>query len=195
MLLLVPATLSPFYVTLLNYIGLYAMVALGLVLLTGVGGLTSFGQGAFVGLGAYTTAVLSTSETLPGWIAWAGGSPWLGLVVGLLITALVAVVLGSLTLKLSGHYLPLGTIAWGISLYFLFGTMDMLGGHTGLTGIPPISLFGWELDEGREIYYLIWLFLLAGMLTTRNLLDSREGRAIRALKGGMVMAEAMGVNT
>ena len=73
--------------------------------------------------------------------------------------------------------------------------METLGGHTGLTGIPPISLFGWELDEGREIYYLIWLFLLAAMLTTRNLLDSREGRAIRALKGGMVMAEAMGVNT
>ena len=190
-----PLFLPEFTVTLLNYIGLYALVALGLVLLTGVGGLTSFGQAAFVGLGAYTSAVLSTAESLPGWLAWAGGSPWLGLVVGLLITALVAVVLGSLTLKLSGHYLPLGTIAWGISLYFLFGTMDMLGGHTGLTGIPPISLFGWELDEGREIYYLIWLFLLAGMLTTRNLLDSREGRAIRALKGGMVMAEAMGVNT
>ena len=190
-----PLFLPEFTVTLLNYIGLYALVALGLVLLTGVGGLTSFGQAAFVGLGAYTSAVLSTAESLPGWLAWAGGSPWLGLVVGLLITALVAVVLGSLTLKLSGHYLPLGTIAWGISLYFLFGTMDMLGGHTGLTGIPPISLFGWELDEGREIYYLIWLFLLAAMLTTRNLLDSREGRAIRALKGGMVMAEAMGVNT
>ena len=190
-----PFFLPEFTVTLLNYIGLYALVALGLVLLTGVGGLTSFGQAAFVGVGAYTSAVLSTAEALPGWLAWAGGSPWLGLVAGLLITALVAVVLGSLTLKLSGHYLPLGTIAWGISLYFLFGTMETLGGHTGLTGIPPISLLGWELDEGREIYYLIWLFLLAAMLTTRNLLDSREGRAIRALKGGMVMAEAMGVNT
>ena len=190
-----PFFLPEFTVTLLNYIGLYALVALGLVLLTGVGGLTSFGQAAFVGVGAYTSAVLSTSAELPAWIGWAGGSPWLGLLAGLVITALVAVVLGSLTLKLSGHYLPLGTIAWGISLYFLFGTMETLGGHTGLTGIPPISLFGWELDEGREIYYLIWLFLLAAMLTTRNLLDSREGRAIRALKGGMVMAEAMGVNT
>lgn len=191
----VPVTLSPFYVTLLNYIGLYAMVALGLVLLTGVGGLTSFGQGAFVGLGAYTTAVLTTHEALPAWLAWAGGSPWLALVIGLVLTAVVAVVLGSLTLKLSGHYLPLGTIAWGISLYFLFGTMEVLGGHTGLTGIPPISLFGWELDQGGEIFYLIWAFLLVAMLTTRNLLDSREGRAIRALKGGMVMAESMGVDT
>ena len=122
LLLLVPAILSPYYVTLLNYIGLYAMVALGLVLLTGVGGLTSFGQAAFVGLGAYTTAALTTATDLLGWLAWAGSSPWLTLVVGLLLTALVAMLIGSLTLKLSGHFLPLGTIAWGISLYFLFGT-------------------------------------------------------------------------
>ena len=195
LLLVVPAVLSPFYVTLLNYIGLYAMVALGLVLLTGVGGLTSFGQAAFVGLGAYTTAALTTATNLPGWLAWAGTSPWLTLVIGLVLTATVAVILGSLTLKLSGHFLPLGTIAWGISLYFLFGTMESLGGHTGITGVPPISLFGWVLDEGGEIYYLIWAFLLLAVFTTQNLLDSREGRAIRALKGGMVMAEAMGVNT
>jgi len=194
LLAVAPAVLPEFYVTLLNYIGLAAMVALGLVLLTGVGGLTSFGQAAFVGLGAYTTAVLTTSPDLPAWLAWAA-SPWAALVVGLLLTATVALILGSLTLRLSGHYLPLGTIAWGMSLYFLFGTMDTLGGHTGLTGIPPISLFGWELDEGRELFYLIWAFLLVAVLTTRNLLDSREGRAIRALKGGMVMAEAMGVNT
>ena len=195
LLLLVPAILSPYYVTLLNYIGLYAMVALGLVLLTGVGGLTSFGQAAFVGLGAYTTAALTTATDLPGWLAWAGSSPWLTLVVGLLLTALVAMLIGSLTLKLSGHFLPLGTIAWGISLYFLFGTMESLGGHTGISGIPAIGLLGWTLDEGGEIYYLIWAFLLVAMLTTHNLLDSREGRAIRALKGGRVMAEAMGVDT
>ena len=195
LLLVAPLVLPAFYVTLLNYIGLYAMVALGLVLLTGVGGLTSFGQGAFVGLGAYTTALLTTSAELPSWLGWAGGSPWLALLVGLVFTCVVAFLIGKLTLRLSGHYLPLATIAWGLSLYFLFGTMGFLGGHTGLTGIPPISLFGYELRQGEEVYYLIWLFVLAGVLTTSNLLDSREGRAIRALKGGMVMAEAMGVDT
>ena len=195
LVLVMPALLPSFYVTLLNYIGLYAMVALGLVLLTGVGGLTSFGQAAFVGLGAYTTAALTTAPALPGWIAWAGSSPWATLCLGLLLTVAVALILGSLTLKLSGHFLPLGTIAWGISLYFLFGTLESLGGHSGISGIPPITIFGWTLDEGGEIYYLIWAFLMLAVFTTRNLLDSREGRAIRALKGGMVMAEAMGVNT
>ena len=190
-----PAVLPPYYVTLLNYIGLYTLVVLGLVLLTGVGGMTSFGQAAFVGLGAYTSAYLTTVQDLPDWLAWAAASPWLTLLVGLILTAAVALVLGALTLKLSGHYLPLGTIAWGLSLYYLFGTLESLGGHTGVSGLPSISLFGWALDKGEKIYYLIWAILLGAMLVTQNLLDSREGRAIRALKGGQLMAESMGVNT
>jgi branched-chain amino acid transport system permease protein len=181
-----PLVLPEFHVTLLNYIGLYAIVAVGLVLLTGVGGLTSFGQAAFVGLGAYTTAWLTTTY---------GVSPWLTLLIGLVLTGVVALFLGFITLRMGGHYLPLGTIAWGISLYFLFGNVEFLGGHTGITGIPTISLFGWELKSGREFYYLIWLVVLLAIVSIRNLLDSREGRAIRALKGGAVMAEAMGVNT
>ncbi len=195
LLVLAPLVLPEFTITLLNYIGLYSLVALGLVLLTGVGGLTSFGQAAFVGLGAYTTAVLTTATSLPSWLAWIGASTWLALLAGLALTLVCAVAIGMLTLRLSGHFLPLGTIAWGISIYFLFGTSELLGGFTGLTGIPPIAIFGHAFESGREIFYLIWLFLVAGIVTTQNLLDSREGRAIRALKGGRVMAEAMGVDT
>ena len=190
-----PLILPAYYVTLMNYIGLYAIVALGLVLLTGVGGLISFGQAAFVGLGAYTTAYLTTATGLPVWLAPFAGSPWLALLIGLMITALVALFLGALTLRLSGHYLPLGTIAWGISIYFLFGNLDFIGGFTGITGIPVLSIFGHKLGEGRHFYYLIWLVLLALLWATQNLLDSRSGRAIRALKGGGLMAEAMGVDT
>lgn len=194
-LLVVPPFLPAFQVTLLNYIGAYAMVVLGLVLLTGVGGMTSFGQAAFVGLGAYTTAYLTATQQLPGWLHWAGGSPWLALLIGLLLTAVIALILGALTLKLSGHYLPLGTIAWGISLYYLFGTLKPLGGHTGLSDIPAINLFGVALDTSTRMFYLIWVVLLAAVLLTQNLLNSRQGRAIRALKGGQLMAESMGVNT
>jgi ABC-type branched-subunit amino acid transport system ATPase component/ABC-type branched-subunit amino acid transport system permease subunit len=190
-----PLVLPEFTITLANYIGLYSLVALGLVLLTGVGGLTSFGQAAFVGLGAYTTAVLTTATDLPPWLAWIGASTWLALLGGLLLTLAFAVAIGMLTLRLSGHYLPLGTIAWGISLYFVFGNLQMLGGFTGITGIPPISILGHEFVSGRDIFYLIWLFLLSGVITTQNLLDSREGRAIRALRGGRAMAESMGVDT
>lgn len=186
-LVLLPILPTPeFWITLANYIGLYAIVALGLVLLTGVGGLTSFGQAAFVGLGAYSTAYLSTQFGL---------SPWLGLLAGLCVTTLAALAIGAITMRLSGHYLPLGTIAWALSLYFLFGNLEFLGKYDGLNGIPALNLFGIDLDTGRKMFYLIWAILLVALIGLQNLLNSRSGRAIRALNGGAVMAEAMGVNT
>ncbi|HEY0838539.1 MAG TPA: metal-dependent hydrolase, partial [Azospirillum sp.] len=115
--------LPEFTITLLCYIGLYAMVAAGLVMLTGVGGMTSFGQAAFVGIGAYATAWVTTSPALAAAVGGAIGpawGPWLGLALGLLAAAAVAWILGAVTLKLSGHYLPLATIAWGLGIYFLF---------------------------------------------------------------------------
>jgi branched-chain amino acid transport system permease protein len=175
-----------FWITQLNYIGLFALVALGLVLLTGVGGLTSFGQAAFVGLGAYTTAVLSTGHAI---------SPWLALPVGLVITAAVALVLALLTLRMSGHYLPLATIAWALSLYYLMGNMEFLGKYDGIQGLPALQFLGFSLQDGRAIYYLIWVIALLAAVGVRNLLDSRPGRAIRALNGATTMAEAMGVST
>ncbi|MFT4193285.1 branched-chain amino acid ABC transporter permease, partial [Ottowia sp.] len=136
--------LPDFTVTLLNYIGLYSMVAVGLVLLTGVGGMTSFGQAAFVGLGAYATAWITTSPQAAQVLAALPPAmlPWLGLLLGLVVTAFIAWGLGAVTLRLSGHYLPLGTIAWGLSLYYVFGNLDVLGGFTGLSGLPPLKLFG-----------------------------------------------------
>jgi branched-chain amino acid transport system permease protein len=175
-----------FWITLFNYIGLYSIVALGLVLLTGVAGLTSFGQAAFVGLGAYSTAYLSTQFGL---------SPWIGLLVGIVITAGAAFFIGAITMRLSGHFLPLGTIAWGLSLFFLFGNLEFLGKYDGLNGIPPITVFGHSLESGRQMYLLIWLVVVLAVIAVQNLLNSRPGRAIRALKGGGVMAESMGVNT
>jgi branched-chain amino acid transport system permease protein len=175
-----------FWITQLDYIGLYAMVVLGLVLLTGVAGLTSFGQAAFVGLGAYASAYVTTAH---------GASPWLGLACGLALTLVVALVLAGVTLRMSGHYLPLATIAWGLALFFVVGNLDFLGKFDGLQGIPPVAVGPVELRSGRASYWLIWIVALLGALALRHLLDSRPGRALRALKGGALMAEAMGVAT
>jgi len=182
---LLPPT-PEFWITQLNYIGLASLVVLGLVLLTGVAGLTSFGQAAFVGIGAYATAWLSTAM---GW------SPWLTLPAALAATALIAYVLGAITLRLSGHYLPLGTIAWCLALFYLYGNVDMLGRYDGIAGVPALDFLGLSLSSGRHMYYLIWLLVLLAVWGTRNLLDSRPGRAIRALRSGAGMAESMGVNT
>jgi len=181
-----PLYLPDFYVTLLNYIGLATLVTLGLVLLTGVVGLMSFGQQAFVGLAAYTSAVLTT--------AW-GVSPWLALVAALAFTALAALILGFITLRLSGHYLALSTIAWAIAAYYTFGNTEFLGQYNGIANLPRISFFGWVLDTNGKSYYLIWSVTLAALIAAQNLLDSRAGRAIRALRFRGVMAESFGVDT
>jgi len=181
----IPLVAPQFWVTLGNYVGLYSIVALGLVLLTGVAGQTSFGQAAFVGIGAYTTAILSTHYAM---------SPWLTLFAGLALTLALALCLGFITLRMKGHYLPLATIAWGISLYFLFGNVESLGGHTGVSGIPALKLFGIELRNERYFYFLIWGIALGALWATDNLLDSRPGRAVRALRGHIEMAEAFGVD-
>ena len=190
--------LPDFTVVVASYIGLYALVAAGLVMLTGIGGMTSFGQAAFVGVGAYATAWVCTSPmvvaALGGTVGMAG-LPWVGLALGLLLTSAIAWTLGAVTVKLQGHYLPLCTIAWGLSLYYLFGNLDFLGGQTGITGVPPLVVVGVSLASPRALGVVVWGVLLLALWLLHNLPDSREGRAIRALKSGRVMAESMGVDT
>ena len=181
-----PLVLPEFYVTLLDYIGLATLVVLGLVVMTGVAGIVSFGQQAFVGVAAYTTAGLTT---LAGW------SPWGGLAGSIALVAAIALLLGAVTLRLSGHYLSIATIAWGIAIYYLFGNLPLLGQYSGIDNVPAVSIAGWAFDTGRRSYVLIWTLAVAALLAARNLLDSRCGRAIRALRFRSVMAESCGVDT
>ncbi len=180
------APLPDFFITQANYVGLYSIVVLGLVLLTGIAGLTSFGQAAFVGIGAYTTAYLTTGF---GW------SPWLTLLAGLGVTGVSAWLIGVITMRMSGHYLPIATIAWSIALYYLFGSVEALGKYDGLADLPSIGLLDWSLGGSRPMFALIWITVGLGAWGLLNLLDSRPGRAIRALRSGAQMPEAMGVDT
>jgi branched-chain amino acid transport system ATP-binding protein/branched-chain amino acid transport system permease protein len=174
----------PFWIVLLDNIGLSALVAMGLVLLTGVGGLTSFGQAAFCGFGAYTTAVLTTAYGL---------SPWLTLPLSLLVSGALAVALGLITVRLSGHYLPLGTIAWGLGLFYLFSKLEFLGRNDGISRIPPLQIGSLRMLDPDTIYFAIWFAVILSAWLTMNLLDSRTGRAIRALRRGHIAAEAFGI--
>ena len=121
----------PFWLTLANYAGIAAIIALGLVVLTGCGGMTSFAQATFMGFGAYASALLTTA---------AGVSPWLALPASLLASGGAALLIGAITLRLSGHYLALGTIAWAVSAYYVFGNLDLVGRNDGISGIPPLRL-------------------------------------------------------
>jgi branched-chain amino acid transport system permease protein len=175
-----------FWISQSIYIGLGSLVCLGLVVLTGVAGLTSFGQAAFVGVGAYTAAALSVHL---------GISPWLTLLAGVGLAVVAALLLGAITLRMSGHYLPLATIAWGLALNYTMANLDWLGKYDGLLGIPALRLFGIELGTGRGLHDLVWVAALLAALAVTRLLDSRPGRAIRAIRSGATMAEAMGIST
>jgi branched-chain amino acid transport system permease protein len=182
---LAPMVFGRFGVSLLNDIGIGALVALGLVMLTGVGGTTSFGQAAFVGIAAYATAWLCTVH---------GASPWVGLLLALLLTGGAAFAIGALTLRLGGHFLSLSTIAWGLSIAMLFGNVEALGRHTGLSNIPAVSIAGWSLADPRAVYYLIWAMVGLACLFCRNVLRSRTGRAMLSLRGGGILLASVGAD-
>ncbi len=174
-----------YWVTLFNYIGIASLVAIGLVLLTGVGGMTSFGQAAFVGVGAYTTSVLTVQL---------GFSPWTSLPVSLAATAVGALLLGAVTVRLSGHFLPLGTIAWGVAIFYLFGNLAVLGAHDGMSGIPPLEVGDHALIDARQYFIVVWLAVVLAVVAAHNLLRARAGRAVRALRRSSTAAEAFGVD-
>jgi branched-chain amino acid transport system permease protein len=178
--------LQSYWFTQANYIGIAALAALGLTLLTGVAGLTSFGQAAFVGISAYASAALIVTWNV---------SPWVALAAAVSVTLCAAFLIGLITLRLSGHYLPLATIAWALSLYYLFGNIEGLGKSDGIMGVPALKIGTFAFDTAKSIFILIWTFVGVAIAVALNLLDSRPGRAIRALNGGGSMAESCGINT
>lgn len=180
-----PLVLPLWIVTLLGYIGLYSIVCLGLVLLTGLVGITSFGQAAFVGLGAYVSALAVTQ---------AGLSPWLSLPLSLAVTGLAGYALGWLTIRLSGHYLVLGTMAWGLSLYYLFGNLQGLGGFNGIAGVPQLRIGGVSAADPRIFHMIVWAIVGLLLVGSYRLIDSRAGRAIRSLRDP-IMVESFGVDS
>jgi branched-chain amino acid transport system permease protein len=185
-IILIPAALPAFYVTLFGYVGLATLVALGLVLLTGISGQTSFGQASFVGLAAYATTLLTKL---------AGAPPVVGLAAGLVVTGATAWLLGLVTARLSGHFLALVSVAWGMSFFSLFGTLPWLHGFNGIGDVPPLSLGPLSAESLRVNLAVIWAVVAVVMAMSANLLNSRMGRAIRTLNGARLMGESVGINT
>ncbi|MEZ4632863.1 MAG: branched-chain amino acid ABC transporter ATP-binding protein/permease [Deinococcales bacterium] len=189
--IIVPLFLSSFYLRLMSLIGLYSLVVMGLVLLTGYAGLASLGQAAFMGVGAYTAAILSSRFAL---------NPWLSMIAGILLAVLIAWLIGLITLRLKGHFLALATLAWGLVITgILRNWISVTGGNTGFgsaTGnrFPPLSILGYPLRDERLYTYLIWFFVLLVLFLSLNLMRSRMGLAIKALRTGSIAAASFGVN-
>jgi branched-chain amino acid transport system permease protein len=118
------------------------------------------------------------------------------MLVGMLATGAIACLVGYPSLRLRGHYLVMATLGFSIIVYILLGELEQFtGGHDGLIGIPPLSIGGFAFDNDLKNFYLIWTFVFFSMLLSRNLLNSRVGRALRAIHGSEVAANSLGVNT
>jgi branched-chain amino acid transport system permease protein len=181
------AVANDYYFTLLNIIGINTLLVVGLNLLLGYAGQISLGHAAFFGLGAYTSGILTATYGL---------NPWLALPAGLVVAGAAAFLVGVPALKLKGYYLAMATLGFGIIVYIFFNqAQEWTGGPSGLTGIPSLSLSGFPLNSPDRLFLLIWAILGVILLMSANLVDSRLGRALRALHDSEAAAQSLGVNT
>jgi branched-chain amino acid transport system permease protein len=187
-LALIPPNIQNNYIlTILIFAAQFTMLTLGLSLLMGYAGQISLGHATFFGLGAYTTGILAGRYGL---------SPWLSLLAGVLLSAGVAYLVGLLIFRLRGHYLAMATLGMNI-IFFLALTQEVAwtGGPSGFRGVPDLSLGTFVFSSDTHYFYLFWLFTLLVIALSLNIVNSRVGRAMRALHTSEVAAESVGIDT
>jgi branched-chain amino acid transport system permease protein len=188
LLAILPAFLANNYqVSILILVALYTILTVGLSLLMGYAGQISLGQAVFYGMGGYITAWLTVR---------AGWPPLAGMAIAALITAVLAYIIGIPMLRLRGNYLAMVTL--GLNVIFeliVIQETAWTGGPDGFRGIPKFSLGGLVLRTDLEMYYFAWFVALLVLMLSLNIVNSRVGRALRAVHGSEIAAETMGVNT
>lgn len=178
---------NSYYVLVANIVGLNVIVVTGLNLLIGYTGQISLGHGAFFGLGAYISGILTANYGFP---------PWPTMVLAMIVTGLMALIIGIPVLKLKGHYLVMATLGFNVIVYICMIEMEeFTGGPSGLSGIPNLTLGRVALDSDRAMYWTIWITAFLVLVGALNLVHSRVGRGLKAIHGSEVAAAALGVNT
>ena len=178
---------SAYILTILILVGQFTMLTVGLSLLMGYAGQISLGHATFFGIGAYTTAILGTHFAL---------SPWLSLLAGVLLAAGIAYLVGLLIFRLSGHYLAMATLGMNVILFLvLTQEVEWTGGPSGFRGVPDLTLGSFTLSSDVHYYYVMWFFTLIVIALSLNIVNSRVGRAMRALHASEVAAESVGIDT
>ena len=177
---------SSYFLLILNLIALNTIIVIGLNLLIGYAGQISLGHAAFFGIGAYSSAILTTFYSL---------NPWLAMLLALIITGIIAYIIGIPTLKLKGHYLVMATL--GLNIIFTITIIqweDLTGGPDGIPGIPYLQIGSFAFDSDKKILYLCWFFALLSLIIAYNLVNSRVGRALRAIHNSEIAASCLGID-
>ncbi len=175
---------GPYVMTVGIFSGINALVAIGLCVLMGYAGQVSLGQAGFYGIGAYVSAIMSVKFGFPVPVS---------IIAAAIIAALAALVLSVPALKLKGHYLAVATLGFGEIINVVLNEWGP-GGPSGFGDIPHFGLFGYTFISARSNFWLIWGFVAAAMLFCLNLMNSRTGRALKAIHGSELASNAMGLD-
>ncbi|MGD9369204.1 MAG: branched-chain amino acid ABC transporter permease [Desulfobacteraceae bacterium] len=177
---------TAYYTDVMVFVAIHSIICAGLSLLLGYTGQISLGQAAFYGVGAYGSGILTTQVQL---------NPWLAMIAGAVIAALLAVIIGVPSLKLKGHYLAMATLGFGmIAFIFLNECIILTGGPSGFGSIPPLSIAHFELSSTMAFYYFSWFVAVVVLVISLNIVNSRPGRALKAIHGSERAAAAMGID-
>lgn len=179
---------SAYHLAIMIQIGLFTILVIGLNLVMGYTGQISLGHAAFYGLGAYASGMLTVHLDM---------NPWLAMLVGAVLTGLIALIVGGPIFRLKGHYLAMATLGFGVIVHLAFKEFlkDLTGGPTGLVGIPRLTIGAFVFDNDVKYYFLVWFFVVVILSLGLNIVNSRVGRALRSIHGSEIAAETLGVDT
>jgi branched-chain amino acid transport system permease protein len=184
-LLIIPGFLNGYWIYILSLVGVYAIAAIGLNLLLGYTGLVSLGHAGFFAIGAYGTAGMAVHLGLPFWLA---------IPLGSLMACFAGILIGAPALRLSGLYLAIITLGFGIIVRLVaMQTKDLTGGSVGMS-VPPAALGPFQLITDYRIYCLVLITVIFMTFLAINIARSRTGRAFRAIMQSEPAAQAVGIS-
>ena len=178
---------NPYYINVINIVGLNLIIVVGLNLLIGYAGQISLGHAAFFASGAYLSGILTGSFGFP---------PWPTILLAMVLTGAAAWIIGIPTMRLSGNYLVMATLGFNIIVTIVINQWDAFtGGPSGYPGIPSLEVGSFVFATDERSYYLIWGAAYLAVIMSLNLVNSRVGRALKALHGSETAANTLGVDT
>ena len=170
-----------YYLHLVNLMIIYSLFALGLNILTGFTGITSFGHAGFFAVGAYTSAILTTQCSSP-------------ILLSLCVASLIGYLIGLPVIRISGIYLAMVTLGFAEFIRLLAINCEILtGGPLGISNIPTLSLFGFPLDNEMALFWFLYSLLILATFVFIRIVKSRFGYSLRAIKDSESAAESIGI--
>ncbi|MBI0578556.1 branched-chain amino acid ABC transporter permease [Neobacillus cucumis] len=177
--------INPYYVDIIVFLIIYIVLGLGLNLITGFAGQVSLGHAAFFGIGAYSSAILSTKADL---------NPWLAILLAIVITFIISAILGLPSLRVREDFLAITTLGMGLIIQSFFKNASITGGAYGIDMIPPPALFGVKLENVSYLVFILMVMLI-GIYAIRKMTQSRIGRTWMVIREDDIVAQSMGINT